>query len=297
MIRFSILVCPVIILLSGCENEKTKSPPEEEYHAVKVMTYNVLFSTSDDPTLEVLKETGADIIGLQEASAARLATMAQGLQYFYHSFPKTPANLGNGDTGILSRFPITRYFQNGVVIRINPDLEVAVFTVHLLPYPYEPYDFRDGIISTPEEAVSSASLNRFPGFQPVLDEIADALSEGYPVFLTGDFNEPSWLDWTAETAEKHMHFGKEVEWPVSKSITLAGLIDAYRANFPGNTWTTFQAEDEVYDRIDIIYHTATSGMTLTDIRTVGGPDDAAGITVAGYPSDHYGLVATYLLEN
>ena len=267
------------------------------------MTYNVLFSTSNEATLEVLTQTGADIVGLQEASSSRLAALASKLGYHYHSFPKTSGNLSNQDTGILSRFPIISVSQNGVVLKINADLEVAVFTVHLLPYPYEPYDFRDGLISTAEQAIASATSNRLPGFQPVLDEIADAMNEGYPVFFTGDFNEPSWLDWTQETAEKQMHFGKVVEWPVSKSIALAGLIDAYRSqfsnpsNFPGNTWTTVQAENEVYDRIDIIYHSVTDKMTLTDIRTVGGPDDSAGITVTNYPSDHYGVVATYVLKN
>lgn len=265
------------------------------------MTYNVLFSTSNENTLEVLRTTGPDIVGLQEISSARLGELGRMLGYYYHSFTKTSANLSNGDTGILSRFPILRFFPNGAVIKVNPTLAIAVFTVHLQPYPYEPYDFRDGLITTAEEAINSATINRLPDIEPVLIEIAEAMDAGYPVFLTGDFNEPSFLDWTDKTADRQMHFGKVVEWPVSKRIIQSGMADSFRemfpdpANVPGNTWTTFRADNEVYDRIDMIYHSPTEQMTLGDIRTVGGLDDSAGITVPGYPSDHYAVIATYHL--
>ncbi|MEX2231261.1 MAG: endonuclease/exonuclease/phosphatase family protein, partial [Cyclobacteriaceae bacterium] len=207
------------------------------------MTYNIFYNTSNDQTLEVLRETGADIIGLQEASPSRIAQLGRDLRYYHYSFSKTSANQNNEDTGILSRFPITEYFENGVLVKVNPTLEIALFTVHLLPYPYEPYDFRDGKIQTAEQAIASATMNRLPGIESVVEEINNAFADGYTVFLTGDFNEPSHLDWTSVTAGNQMHFGKVVEWPVSKQITGTGLIDAYRtkfsdaANFPGNTWT------------------------------------------------------------
>jgi endonuclease/exonuclease/phosphatase family metal-dependent hydrolase len=292
----------LIVLLSGCGGEKVSPRKVEEFDEISIMTYNILFNTSNDETLEVLKETGADIIGMQEASPGRMAYLAQKLHFYYHSFSKTSANLNDQDTGILSRFPITRFFNNGVVVRVNPSLEVAIFTVHLSPYPYEPYDFRDGKITTADQAIVSASGQRLPEIAPVLEEINEVILEGYPLFLTGDFNEPSFLDWTALTAAKNMHFGKVVEWPVSKSIVDAGLKDVYRfkfpnaANFPGNTWTTLDTPDEVYDRIDIIYYTETPELILTDVRTVGGKDDGAGITVENYPSDHYAVLATYKLE-
>jgi exonuclease III len=275
---------------------------EEEFDEIKVMTHNVLYTTSNDATLQVLRETDADIIGLQEVSTSRLIDLAQKLHYHFHSFSKTTANLNDEDTGILSRFPITRFFENGVVVRVNPKLELAVFTVHLAPYPYEPYDFRDGVITTAEAAVASASKLRLPALEPVLEEINNARNDGIPVFLTGDFNEPSHFDWTTQTASSNMHFNKVVEWPVSKMITQSGLIDAYRsrfpnaANFPGVTWTTIESPDEVYDRIDMVYQTDEQAFTLKDVRLVGGVGDIAGILVKDYPSDHYAVIATYKLE-
>jgi len=298
LILFNIFIC---ISLACSENDTIKESPEEEFKEIKVMTYNILYSTSNENTLKVLRETAADIIGLQEISTTRLIGLGQQLKYHYYSFPKTAANMSDEDTGILSRFPITQFLTNGVVVKVNPALSVAIFTVHLSPYPYEPYDFRDGIITTAEQAIASASATRLPEIQPVLAEISELQKESVPVFLTGDFNEPSLLDWTSTTAGNNMHFGKVVEWPVSKSIVESGLTDVYRskftnpANFPGNTWTTIQSAEEIYDRIDIIYQTNETTFTLKDIRLVGGEGDSAGITVEGYASDHYAVIATYTL--
>lgn len=302
--NFRLIIPAALALVSvSCSNHSADPAKEEqEFNEIKVMSYNILYSTSNDQTLETLRETDADVIGLQEISTQRIIELAQSLHYKFYSIPKSSANFSDNDTGILSRFPITRFLPDGVVVKVNPSLEVAFFTVHLSPYPYEPYDFRDGVITTPQQAIVSASTTRLPEIDPVLDQIEDMQDEGIPVFLTGDFNEPSHLDWTETTAGKNLHFGKVVEWPVSKAVVETGLKDVYRtkfdnaANFPGNTWTTIESDDEVYDRIDIIYQTEQSNVTLTDIRLVGGKGDAAGITVDDYASDHYAVIATYKLS-
>jgi endonuclease/exonuclease/phosphatase family metal-dependent hydrolase len=297
------LVLTSTLLLCACSSDNNPDENvEQEFEEIRVMTYNILYSTSNDQTLKTIRETNADLIGLQEASQARIIELAQNLHYKYYCIPGSSGNSGNNDTGILSRFPITRFLKDGIVVQVNPQLEVAVFTVHLSPYPYEPYDFRDGVISTPQQAITSASATRLPEINPILEQIGKIQSENIPVFLTGDFNEPSHLDWTETTASFHMHFSKVVEWPVSKATTETGLKDAYRmkfenaANFPGNTWTTFESADEVYDRIDIIYHTEETTFTLSDIRLVGGTNNSAGIKIEGYTSDHYAVIATYKLE-
>lgn len=292
----------IFIFFACSDSNKIEPPPEEEFNEIKVMTYNILYSTSNENTLKVLQETDADIIGLQEISTARIIELAQKLKYHYYSFPKTTANMSDDDTGILTRFPITQFHNDGVTVKVNPGLEVAIFTVHLSPYPYEPYDFRDGIITTAQQAVASASATRLGEIQPVVAKINELKNDNIPLFLTGDFNEPSLLDWTTTTAGNNMHFGKVVEWPVSKLIVESGLTDVYRsefaspANFPGNTWTTIESANEIYDRIDIIYQTEETRFTLKDIRLVGGQGDAAGVTVEGYASDHYAVIATYTLK-
>jgi endonuclease/exonuclease/phosphatase family metal-dependent hydrolase len=289
-----------MLLGSSCSSDpEVSKTPQEEITELRVMSYNILYSTSNESTLNVLEETSADLIGLQETSAARLADLAQRLRFYYHNFKKSTGNMSDQDTGILSRFPIVRFFDNGVVVKISEELKVAIFSVHLAPYPYEPYDFRDNKITTSEQAIASATRVRIPQINPVLEEIKSLLNEGIPVFLTGDFNEPSALDWTAITAEKKMHFGKAVQWPVSIAVNNTGLIDAYRFKFPdpvaqpGNTWTTWESANEVYDRIDMIYHSENDIFELNNIKLVGGPQDAAGLIVEDYASDHYSVLATY----
>jgi endonuclease/exonuclease/phosphatase family metal-dependent hydrolase len=233
-----------LFAFSCAPDPDVKKDIDHDIQELRVMSYNILYTTSNESTLKVLQESNADIIGLQEASSARLADLAQKHRFYYHSFKKSTANMSDQDTGILTRFPITRFFDNGVVVKINADISVGIFSVHLAPYPYEPYDFRDNKITTAEQAIASATRVRIPQINPALEEIQELLDEGVPVFLTGDFNEPSSLDWTAVPAEKKMHFGKVVQWPVSIAVQNAGFTDAYRMKFPnplshpGNTWTT-----------------------------------------------------------
>jgi endonuclease/exonuclease/phosphatase family metal-dependent hydrolase len=297
-----LLICLFLLLASSCQKQAVLPKIVEEFNELKVMTFNVLYTVDNAITLKVLRESAPDIIGFQEITTEKLNELGIKLDYYSHHFPKTSANLSNQDTGILSRFPIVRLLTDGVIVQVNKNLQVAVFTVHLSPYPYEPYDFRDGIITTAEEAVARASQTRLPEIEPVIDQIEAIKAESIPVFITGDFNEPSHLDWNATTAASKLHFEKIVSWPVSNAIVNAGLLDAYRltfsnaANFPGNTWTPVRTPSEVYDRIDIIYHTNHKAHSLKDIRLVGGLLDGSGISVEGYASDHFGVLATYTLS-
>lgn len=66
-------------------------------------------------------------------------------------------------------------------------------------------------------------------------------SRGLSVFLTGDFNVPSHLDWT--NATKSNHFGVSIQWPVSAKLQQLNFRDSYReirsnpVKHPANTWT------------------------------------------------------------
>jgi endonuclease/exonuclease/phosphatase family metal-dependent hydrolase len=190
---------------------------------------------------------------------------------------------------------VSRY---GATIYLTVNDPIYVANVHLTPYPYEPYELRDGKIG-PDEAVAQARYTRFPQIQPVLERLDEPLQRGSPVVLMGDFNEPSHLDWTADAAAAGLHLGMEVDWPTSQEIMRHGFQDAYRAVHPdevarpGPTWTTLQGDpNEVHDRIDMIY-VAGADVDIVDAYTVGlrnaPPTD---VSVAGYPSDHRAVVAT-----
>ena len=58
------------------------------------------------------------------------------------------------------------------------------------------------------------------------------IDQGYPVFLTGDFNEPSSLDYTKETVGTRKGIDEPVPWPVSEELLGIGLRDTYREEHP-----------------------------------------------------------------
>jgi exonuclease III len=156
--------------------------------------------------------------------------------------------------------------------------------------------------------------------------IRDAQSEtakGHPVIIGGDFNEPSHLDWQADTKDLRDHRGAVVPWDVSQMLEQAGYIDAWRRHFPdavmhpGFTWPAgneaatlnelfFAPEADERDRIDFIYYYPQPGVALSSIYIVGPtasvdhgeiapdtPDDAILTPEAIWPSDHKGNLATF----
>ena len=290
----------ILAIFWSCGNTQSeKDEITENVEAISIMSFNVLYSTSVESTIKTISEIDADIVGLQEASAERIQTAGDSLGFYSHSFGKTSGNLSDNDTGILSRFPITKKMSDGVLIEVPGNETIAVFSVHLSPYPYEPYDIRDGKIKTPGEAVYSAAQTRIPEINPVLAVIDSLVKTGMPVFLTGDFNEPSHLDWTEAAAENNMHFSMAVEWPVSSAVVETGLKDAYREVFPneanknGITWTTNRSENEVYDRIDFVYHNLQRKWETESASRVGRPDNDGSVKIQDYESDHFGVLVNY----
>jgi exonuclease III len=132
-----------------------------------------------------------------------------------------------------------------------------------------------------------------------------------PVFLTGDFNGPSHLDWTAATSGQHGNVGP-VGWSPSTQVIGAGMIDSFRslhpdpAKDPGFTWSAIHKEGEPQDRIDFTYHKGShvkvtgSRVFTTNVEATVGPwgpsDDLAAIKKNTWPSDHSAVVTTYLLQ-
>lgn len=302
--RAAVLVAGALFVLAALSpsvaaGQDTPAEPRERPDTLTVMTYNVLYATPDGGTVRAIRAADADVVGLQEVSEPRLRHIARELGYYYHHNGDHEASFEQ-DTGLLSRYPISRPTRYGATIYLTVDDPIRVLNVHLTPYPYEPYRLRDDSMSI-EEAVASARFSRFPEIEPVLEAIQEPLESGIPVFLVGDFNEPSHLDWTEAAAEAGLHLGMSVDWPTSQVVTRHGLTDTWRAvhpdevERPGATWTTLDnGPDEVHDRIDIIYFGGDSVEAL-DAFTLGHDTDepATDRAVDGYPSDHRSVVGVF----
>lgn len=259
---------------------------------LRVMTFNMLFTSAPADAARVIEAAQADVVVVQEAVlAAGSLGDALGLE---------PVALGGGlrPVNVYSRFDVLRTAGHGVRLRLCTDVEVAVFGVHLEPFPYQPYDLRDDPSLTEQALVEAARATRGAEVTEVLGEIDDE-PDAAAVFLAGDFNEPSHLDWTAEAAAMGLHLSRAVAWPSSLEVVAAGLVDSYRAqhpdpvDVPGDTWTPMAGEDEVHDRIDFVYH--SQGVQVMSAQVVGEAEDTSDIVVGSYPSDHRAVVVTYQL--
>jgi endonuclease/exonuclease/phosphatase family metal-dependent hydrolase len=268
---------------------------------LRVMSYNIWLggTANGQPlsrTVGVIQAAQADVIGIQEQGPNGPA-IAAALGFNYH-------NLG-GSTAIISRYPIVQSLTSGARLQLSPTMDAYLFNVHLDPYPYQPYEFRSGAITTEAQAIQQAQELRGEDVTSLLNSMSNPLATGIPVFLVGDFNEPSHLDWTQEAADAGLHFGKKVAWPASTRVTNAGLTDAFRElrpdeiNDPGNTWTpgypppSFPA-NEVHDRIDFVYY-AGANVTPTSIQNIGYniSDGSTDIAIQPYPSDHRAVIAEF----
>lgn len=260
-------------------------------------------------TAEVIRAAKADIVGLQETGGYEKEKgsgrpdngrkLAEHLGWHYFDQGER--------TGILSRHPIVTNtpLKWGVTIRVAPDREIRMFNVHLAHAPYQPYQlagipYANGrFIKTATEAVDEARKARGHQVERLLEELKPALAGTQSVFVTGDFNEPSSLDWTARAAAAGRH-PVAVEYPSTLAVMRAGMRDSYRTahpnelTHPGHTWTPTTAPDDPkdrHDRIDFVFF-AGANVKVKGCDVVGENTKFADIVVTPYPSDHRAVVAT-----
>jgi Endonuclease/Exonuclease/phosphatase family len=242
-----------------------------------------------DQVAVAIRASGADVVGLEEATM-NTCPLAQKLGW--HCNPRNQ---------IISRYPIIDPpGGNGLYVFVEPipGRVVAVSDVHLPADPYGPYEIRDG--ATLAEVLQLENDLRVPDIQDELQALPPLGAHGIPVFLTGDFNTPSHLDWTQAVADVRADVPFPVEWPVSRALTTAGFRDSFRVVHPdpvvkpGFTWTPGSPEGEkveVHDRIDWVL---SIGATATASKVVGeGGNPNTDIAVDPWPSDHRGIVSTF----
>ena len=276
-----------------------------------ILSFNILFGGTHlgqplNQTAKVIETSGADVTVLCEhMGSAR--PLADRLALHYYEVKSLPYR---DSVAVLSRFPIIETFNHGVRLELSDDETACVFGVHLSSSPYQPYQVRDGAFSRVEEVVENAETTRGQEIDRVLTEIGPWMKKGERVFLCGDFNEPSHLDWTDRSAAAGFHFKTMVPWPCSRKIIASGMEDSLRVvypnecDFPAETWTTVPGEgaggaesviDEVHDRIDFVYH-AGDDIRPVAAEVVGEDHKHSNPVVVPYPSDHRAVVVRFQLD-
>jgi endonuclease/exonuclease/phosphatase family metal-dependent hydrolase len=289
---------------------------QAEESTLRVMSYNihrggvVLLKQPLSQTAKVIRLAKADIVGIQETRSPRgdkLEELAKLLGWNH--------DMGKG-SNILTRYEIVDSLYKGVKVKLDSGRHVYVFNVHLSSHPYQPYQLLKirpkwhkhtnniTFIKTESEAIEWAKKARGPEIGKVLRQVKSVPDKQAPVFVVGDFNEPSHLDWTDAAAKAGRHPIK-VAYPTSTEMAKAGFSDSYRTIFademkkPGITWSpAYKVGDPRthHDRIDFVYFKG-KGLEVKDVKILGENEENADIVVTPYPSDHRTVVASFKISN
>ena len=188
----SLLLTPLIVVTIMYVYSQIPPESPEEDKEIKFMTYNIHFGNGvdDDLNLERIAQNilneDPDIIGLQEVDNGRITTqgidmglwLANRLDMNYYVYYTPIENEHTRGCGLLSKYPIES--ANGfdipskslqrvmihTVIRIDSDLEIDVFVVH----------------------VGLSEENTEKQIKYILDKIDDEADSSNPQILMGDFN-------------------------------------------------------------------------------------------------------------
>lgn len=248
------------------------------------------------------------------------------------------------DSGLLSRYPILESAtifpeknDHGSIYKLKSLVgkdTVCVYTAHLDYLNCTYYEVRgyDGSswkeLPAPVTDVEYLLQNNRSSLRDdaICEFIKDADSErkkGNLVFLGGDFNEPSHLDWIEETKEIADHNGVVIQWSVTAMLQEAGFLDAYRKAYPNPvthpgytfpaylSWkepqkVTWAPKSDERERIDFIFYAENPRIELKKSFIVGPKSSIAYCKeivetssdpiiepIALWPSDHKAVVAVF----
>ncbi|MDD7983550.1 hypothetical protein PQO01_01130 [Lentisphaera marina] len=301
----AMLLAAVASLITPLQAEPKK---QEDASIVRVMTYNACRGgTAQGQALsqsaKLIEMAKADIVGMQEIGT---------------NIPKLAKLLGWNHWGtFLSRYEIVDHAQGigkrpwyGIKVKLPSGQHAYVFNAHLPNPPNQAYQLlglKGGYrvypkIDTEEEAIAGAKKARGKYISRLLKLIKSFALTDDPIFVVGDFHEPSHLEWT-EAAAKAGHHPIKVAFPTSLMMAEAGFTDSYRTIHPdevakpGLTWSPVYEPahpDHHLMRIDYVYFKG-KGVKVIDSKIIGEDKEHADIVVSPYPSDHRAVVATFTL--
>lgn len=288
-------------------------PISDDSTKLTVMTFNIENGgTQIDfrKVVEAIKKSKADVVGIQEAwgNIDRLANL---LNWKYFSRKQH----------IVSRLPLVEAGEisnHYLLIEIGRNKFVAMANIHLPDSNYGP----DSIMAleTAKNVIDNEKKIRLKSALPIISDLVKLAKMGMPVFLTGDFNSPSHLDWSPITMNKSCrrrefrHHRYALMWPVTKTFELNGFVDSFRSihkdpiQYPGFTWPAYRpsakhsydgynpSEKDLADRIDFIF---TAGQSKTiDSFVMGEKKHTAkeNMIISPWPSDHRALVSTFIIK-
>lgn len=206
---------------------------------IRVMTFNLgsdLAEATPERVSQVIRDSDADLVALQEVNAAHADAIRRGMTDIYPYQTIYAAGEGTLGIALISRYPIIeeRQFSGSITWLPYLEADISIDGRHL-----------SVLNAHPAPPGWSLSLRRMY-FSRSLDDMrqfAEMAGEG-PTLLMGDFNVAD------QSADYHI-------------LAQAGLIDAYRATgfgfgltYPTNRWYGYtNTPSTPLVRIDYIWHT------------------------------------------
>jgi endonuclease/exonuclease/phosphatase family metal-dependent hydrolase len=248
---------------------------------LSVLVFNVEYGGTP-ATDKAIRRSDADVVGVLE-SYNRLPKIAKNTGYRYY----------NVSLQLLSRYPI--YEPSGAkglyaLIEVRPGYVIPFFNEHLDYVAWGPRALRHGAsiasVIRRENEVRTSALAR------PMREMGELTGAGYPVFLTGDFNEPSSLDYAKETVGTRGWVDRPVRWPVSEALFDLGFRDSYREVHPDPLKTPGITHPRSHERIDYVYASGPARTRSSKIVGEKGGRDVS-IAVSPWTSDHRAVLSTF----
>lgn len=335
------------VILTVFLTQSCKNPTEKE---LSFLSFNIWQEGTSVPNglikiRDVIVATDPDIVCFvevrnyedQDWTTKIVKALNETGQSYYRGY-------AGGDVSFISKYPLSNGqigFKNvdkGSLVSFDVNIDgntIVVYGAHLdytyyasnLPRGYNGGDPNWEIVADenghPVPMTNVDSIRDY-GLKSTRDEtIASFISvtkkEVRPIVLMGDFNEPSWLDWTIKTKDLFDHNGTVIQWPATKELDQADFIDAYRTFYPdelthsGFTWpanahevksTSWTPLADERERIDYIFYRGDN-VELIDVAIVGPRasyvrDELNESNTANekflaektaWPSDHKGVLA------
>tara|TARA_B100000676_G_C18031017_1_gene818677 strand:- start:799 stop:1791 length:993 start_codon:yes stop_codon:yes gene_type:complete len=327
----------LIIFLAGILF--ASSLPAGENAGFRLMTFNILQGGGNaknvgfgnelfdgsriDEIASAIHLAKADVVGVQEDCPPKSNAILKELGEGWHR-----------SGSVYSKYPLrpvgNDLYLNIVDVELPKSRVIRVINCHWWPNKYGPSLAQDKLRANPKTDLEDlgrivetrgARPGGVRGYKATFGPLLDAIKDEKNLFLVGDFNEPSHLDWTKDFAQEGFDrwvnnptgtpLRLVVRWPGSVGLEKLGMVDSYRSvhsdevKKPGNTWTPQYPEntpgrrpfgDQVLDRIDRVYHYGKDVRAIT-AEVVGEKGFADVVLGARWPSDHRAVVVEYKWRN
>ena len=264
-------------LLAALPAAAQSPAPRAAADTLDVMVWNVLHGANDvdrgpEKALQVVREAAPDLVLMQESydiegERPTLGRWIAGELGWHHHQAESPHLCVLSRERIAARFFHHPWHGVGVRVRDKAAREFIAYSIWLDYRAFLGYELRDKPSISDKELLLAESVrsSRLPQARALLAHLAEEghLDAAVPVLVGGDWNTPSHLDWTPDTARVFAR-RRALPLPVSLAMSAAGFVDAFRAvhpnpvQHPGITWSPMyrsrsDGKTQAFDRIDRLY--------------------------------------------